>query len=82
MPAVYASTTASRPHPEEMVAASSLVYFFTRYVLSEKKLIGAFVFFVSTCLFYFTRFIGLLMNYSDLDYSFETAFQTNHRVVD
>ncbi len=65
----------------EIVAVSSLVYFFTRYLLAERRLIGAFVCFVSTCLFCFTRFTGLLMNYTDLYYPFETVFQANHRAL-
>jgi transmembrane protein EpsG len=65
----------------EFVAVSSLVYFYTKYLLARGMRLGALGFFVSTCIFYFVRFWGLFLSYPDLYYPFETVFQSSHKFV-
>lgn len=65
----------------EVIAASALIWFYSKYLIQEKRYLTLLVLFCAVCTFYAMRFYGLLKNFADLYYPFETVFQSSHRSV-
>jgi transmembrane protein EpsG len=65
----------------EVIAVSALIWFYSKYLIERKGYLTLLIVFSAVCIFYAVRFYGLLKNYADLYYPFETVFQSSHRAV-
>jgi hypothetical protein len=65
----------------EFIAASSLIYFYSKYLIKKRSYLTLLTVYVGVCLVYAVRFCALLATYPDLYYPFETIFQSAHRTV-
>ncbi len=65
----------------EVIAVSALIWFYSKYLIERKGYLALLIIFCAVSAFYAVRFCGLLNNYADLYYPFETVFQSSHRTV-